>query len=361
MEIANRPFSPARVDALDGLRGIAIVMVMVFHSGATSLDGGYLGVDLFFVLSGFLISALLVSEFDRHGRVRMGYFYLRRLLRLAPALLLMLLVFAAWVPLAFPHDHQPFHMWYQWEDCLIALAYLANWARALDIHSLDFLGHTWSLSIEEQFYLLWPWILLAMLRYRLPRGAVVVVALLLALAAWYVRLRLLESGASMMRLYNGLDTRADGLMIGSAAGIAVVSGLLSRQQRWLQCLLSVAAPLALVWIGWWMVNIVWTDPRLYRWLFFSVEVAAVVIVLALYFEASAWFNRMFTMRWLVWVGSISYGLYLWHYPIFRALMMADYDHPTVLWLGGAAALVAASLSYYGLESPCLRLKQRLHG
>ena len=129
---------------LDGLRGTAILSVMAYHAQTPFFRGGFIGVDIFFVLSGFLISSLLVSEFDRCNAVSLKNFYMRRLLRLAPALIGLLVIFCVASSLFLSAQKANSN----YIDSLIALAYLSNWARALSIHPPDFLGHTWSLSIE---------------------------------------------------------------------------------------------------------------------------------------------------------------------------------------------------------------------
>lgn len=169
------------------------------------LQGGYLGVDVFFVLRGFLITTLIVEEFDRAGSVSLKNFYIRRILRLAPALIALLTVYCI-VSLVTLSENLARK---NYLEALITAAYLSNWARAFSIHPPDFLGHTWSLSIEEQFYMLWPILLLGLLRWIRRRSHVVLIAVALALVAGIERVLLAMAGATSERLYNGLDTRAD--------------------------------------------------------------------------------------------------------------------------------------------------------
>ena len=210
---------------LDGLRGAAILSVMAFHAHASFMKGGYIGVDIFFVLSGFLITSLLVSEYDRYGSVSLKNFYMRRVVRLAPALIILLLVFCldSFLFLSGKKANN------NYVDSLISLFYLSNWARAFSLHPPDYLGHTWSLSIEKQFYFVWPILLLNFLRFFNSRKLIVLITISIALLAWMLRVYLQIKGATMERLYNGLDTRADALMVGCAIGVAYSSGMFNKQ------------------------------------------------------------------------------------------------------------------------------------
>jgi peptidoglycan/LPS O-acetylase OafA/YrhL len=207
------------VPALDGLRGLAVVVVMIYHAAPELLPGGFLGVELFFVLSGFLITSLLLKEHDRSG-IQLGRFYMRRALRLTPALIVMLasVVLLSWVALSGDAFRNTV------SDAAFSLTYIFNWVRASDPGRSSFLGHTWSLCIEEQFYLLWPLLLPAITmigrRDRLTERLLVAVA---AIVLWRM---VLSNFASPMRIYNGLDTRADGLLLGCALGAAIHDGRL---------------------------------------------------------------------------------------------------------------------------------------
>src|SRR5438874_2564773 len=141
--------------ALDGLRAVAVLAVFGFHATSSGVPGGYVGVDLFFVLSGFLITSLLLEERVRTGRVRLSWFYARRFLRLAPALVALLLCYVLCYGL-WKGDRWPTAL----KSAGLAAVYLSNWARSLGVNDMGWVGHTWSLSVEEQFYLLWPPLLL---------------------------------------------------------------------------------------------------------------------------------------------------------------------------------------------------------
>ena len=167
----STPGSPllSHIAALDGLRGLAILSVMFFHAtlsraNAPRPSGGFLGVDVFFVLSGFLITALLLKEWDQKGSIALGSFYARRALRLLPALFVLMAVILL-VPGVFYLSQRP------WWDAMVAAAYATNWVRAFG-GDIGFFGHTWSLTIEEQFYVIWPLLLVGLLRLRVRRRAI---------------------------------------------------------------------------------------------------------------------------------------------------------------------------------------------
>ena len=346
--------------ALDGIRGLAVAGVMLSHAaaGAPHLQGGAVGVDAFFVLSGFLITSILVREYDDNaGRISMRRFYARRVLRLGPALIALLLTILAgsWLFLdrAGARDNTI--------DVLITLFYATNWARAFQLHAPNLLGHTWSLSIEEQFYILWPMVLLLLLRRVRSRLHVVYLLGAAALGSWGLRAWMAWHGATVWRLYDGLDTRADSLLVGCALGVFLASGLLQEEDRpalakWLKRLAPVSVAV-FAWITW---SVTWKSPSLYYWLMAVVEVLVVLMILQIYTSERSPTATLLSLRPLVWTGSISYGLYLWHFPIY-AVLRATGRGPRGMVAGTILTFAIAALSYYALERPILRLKQRLRG
>jgi len=162
-------FRLTQLASLDGLRGIAILAVML--NNARYLPGGFLGVDIFFVLSGFLITALLLQEWQRTGTIRLGAFYARRALRLLPALFALLAVILL-APGLFYLAAPP------WKDAAIAALYATNWVNAFGLRNMVILDHTWSLTVEEQFYVLWPPLVLALLALRVRRRWILAMVLL---------------------------------------------------------------------------------------------------------------------------------------------------------------------------------------
>ena len=244
-------------------------------------------------------------------------------------------------------------------DMLISLFYMSNWARAFNIHPPDYLGHTWSLSIEEQFYLFWPFILLMLLRTFKNRWFIVSIAFSMALFSWYLRVYLMENGAYLERIFNGLDTRADGLMMGCALGVIISSNLLGNEiSRLLAKYLRILNPiliLALIYIS---TNITWINKQMYYWFFFDVGFITALLILHLFLNKNTIVHKILSMRWIVWVGSISYGLYLWHYPIYRTMDSLGYGDIEMLVYGTCISFIFSTFSYYIIEKPILKLKKK---
>jgi len=350
------------VPALDGLRGLAVLLVLLSHTqvlvpggptGVSIIDnvfrGGFLGVDLFFVLSGFLISALLLGEESQSGRVRFGAFYARRALRLLPALIALLAVHVMYVLIAgLPTTTE-------WPTVWSALFYYFNWQFVWNFQKINSdLGHLWSLSIEEQFYILWPIVLMFGLSIR--RGALAASSLLIStIAVVSIRRHVMwDDGVACLILFMRTDTRIDALLIG-----ALLASVWVRR-----CTPSRGVPQA-AWIS--VAGLVLClgfvkpeDSFLYRGGFTLVATLFAVLVLAVIDRAWSG-GRFFTMKPLRAIGKVSYGLYLWHLPVFFAFQRHAGSWPPALRLTGAVGVTASLtlLSWYLIERPALRLKDRL--
>jgi peptidoglycan/LPS O-acetylase OafA/YrhL len=335
---------------LDGVRGVAILLVLLYHSGCPYTVGGAVGVDLFFVLSGFLITTTLLEERRARGQFSFARFYARRFLRLAPALLLLVAIYCA-ISLVLS-DNPTHHLL----DALFVVGYVSNWTRALGIDRPALLGHTWSLSIEEQFYLLWPPCLA--LLYRYIRSTLCNVGFLLAAVVAVMMLRpiLLAAGVTPERIYNGLDTRADLLLLGCALAVGASAGMV-RPVRDPVCGPALSL-IACVGIATFAVLTHWRDAFMLAWGYSVMGLLSTLLVLQCLGDANNSINRLLRLGPLVWVGKLSYGLYLWHYPI-MAVMVARRDDWRIVALGGGlASVLIATASYYLVERPCLRLKRR---
>jgi peptidoglycan/LPS O-acetylase OafA/YrhL len=332
--------------------------VLAFHTGAGWAAGGFLGVDLFFVLSGFLISGLLVAEWERRQQVSLRRFYARRALRLLPAVLVLCAVLLIIGPVATGVDARNA----LWKGVAGTVFYFANWQQAFGLLPLfQLTDHTWSLAIEEQFYLVWPPVLLLTLtwarRRRLdPITAAITVALALAAASALLRLALWHGAASVDRLYYGTDTRADSLLIGAGLGLAFATGRLA----WGRRLLPALAPWALIGILVIFGFVHREDPALYLGGLTAIAALGAIVIGGVALAPDSPVGRLLALPQLVAIGRISYGIYLWHWPIFR------YLHEAELGLGWwetqlvriAVTLGVATTSFFVVERPLLRLRHR---
>jgi peptidoglycan/LPS O-acetylase OafA/YrhL len=327
--------------ALDGLRGIAVLLVMAGHFEVVGFRrGGIVGVTIFFALSGFLITALLAEEHERSGRARLGRFYLRRAYRLLPALVVFVAAASLYEAARGATDHLV-------RNAGASLFYVANWV-AIDAGGFGKFGHVWSLSVEEQFYLLWPAVLLATLAVVKDTRRAAFVALAGAVACGAVRLALAESGSSFDRILFGTDTRGDALLLGCFIALLFVSGT-----RWL-AMPSAAVGAALVVFA--LVSTLDSTTKLAVLL--AVMAVGSALLVAGLASAPRW--PVLELPALVWVGRISYGLYLWHF-LFTTVAKQGDGIVRVASVTAAAALTfaAAALSYRFVERPFLVRKQRL--
>jgi len=346
------PFRLGYRPALDGLRGIAIIAVLAVHThhifGWSILKGGNAGVDIFFVLSGFLITALLLDEWQGNGVISLKGFYWRRVLRLVPALLVLLASLYLFADVFLPASEAGDTR----RSIPVAFFYASDFALAFFQLRLGALQHTWSLAIEEHFYLVWPLFLIATLRLGASRKRLVVITLSLAIASAVHRAVLYQLGALPVRTYYGIDTRADALLIGCATAMCVSWGFLRGPN-----LKPLVVP-AIVLIIAVMIATNYASPFMHLGGFTLLATAAAVVVAWVVIGPSSYLRGFLEYAPLVWVGQISYGLYLWHYPIFKASSLLRLSWPLHLLVALTATLTVTCLSYYLVERPALRLKGR---
>jgi len=323
------------VGALDGLRGVAIAAVLLYH--AYGLPGGYLGVDLFFVLSGFLITALLLEEHQSRGGISLRDFYLRRARRLLPAglagIVIGEVILVVGFGLAGRLDRQllagPF-----------AALYVENLAHFLHPPVILTLGHYWSLSQEEQFYFLWPPLLALLLRRRIPTRwlvgglSVVIVAVIAHRASL--------AGAAWWRTYYAPDSRADGILLGCLLAVVWKAGLVPRGRFW-----HVAGPVALAgYIA--DLALVEHSSAASAWYGITVaNVTAALMVASIVLAPRAPLSRLLSFAPARWLGLISYGLYVWG----SIVGVVTGTHGITLVI---LCLTVACLSYRYLERPFRR-------
>jgi peptidoglycan/LPS O-acetylase OafA/YrhL len=321
--------------ALDGLRGVAILCVVLYH--VRLLKNGFLGVDIFFVLSGFLITLLLIQE-GSAGRINLRWFYWRRALRLMPALVVYVAICGIVAVFYLPWATVTKQM-------LAALTYTTNIVRLSGGTGSTYFGHTWSLSIEEQFYLLWPPLVAVACHYR-RLGAAVGVAVGGSLAAIGLRQYLWEGLHSAARLYFALDTRLDAILLGALAAFTL--GRL-RPSRWY----GVVALLASLWILLCVTLVDWNLATLYLKASVFINLGVVAIVLGVLLAPSGIVATALSTPPLVWLGRLSYSLYLWHFAVIFGFLPTA---PTAWQITVSVAFAAASFAF--VERPMLRLKQK---
>ncbi|MBO9522840.1 MAG: acyltransferase [Nocardioidaceae bacterium] len=303
---------------LDGLRGVAILLVVLSHLGVKRLEFlGGVGVTVFFTLSGFLITALLLSEHDRAGRISMHGFYRRRFFRLAPAFLLMLAVV---VPIEYALTGAAPYWW-------TTVAEIGNWISATKgPASLNMLHHTWSLAIEEQFYLAWPLVLWGVSR-RFGRRGVVVLAvsgIVLSLVA--------ALSTDGYRLGFGTDTNASSLLAGCLLAVMMVGNRIRIAPRWTMPVVAVVVLVAFN-AGWWTQHVL-------------IPGATVLVI----WTVSTRSSRLLMAKPLIGAGRISYGWYLWNFP--AAMLALSYGVSMVV--AAVVSLGVALASWRYVEQPILR-------
>lgn len=309
--------------ALDGLRALSVIAVILYHAGIQWIPGGFIGVEVFFVVSGFLITSLMIDEQHVSGKVSLKQFWIRRARRLLPALFTMLIASLVAVTF-FAKDSAPDFR----QDVLPALGYFSNWWQIYFVdtpyfaaNSLPMLRHLWSLAVEEQWYVLWPIVFVFVLgNKRIPRWISAVVIGLLA-AAVMVGTALAFAADNETRinfLYLSTITRSSGLLLGAALACiwrpwkkAVV-----RFARVRSGLADVLALVALAALGYISAFIHVADEQLYRGGLAAATVASAVIIAVVVRSGTSLVKRVLSIPLLVEIGRRSYGLYLWHWPIF---------------------------------------------
>jgi peptidoglycan/LPS O-acetylase OafA/YrhL len=336
---------------LDGLRGLAVTIVILAHAGFSYPHSGGVGVDIFFVLSGFLITSILSAEIRQTGSICFRDFYIRRALRLFPCLIVATSIFAGFVVL---NQH-----FLPIKVLLITLTYTSNWARAIFGTDMMSLNQTWSLAIEEQYYLLWPWVVMVLerkIKSALSKGQVL---LMLALALALYR-ALMVGTYSSSRIYFALDTHMDGLVLGSALSYLLNSlrdpeGLPKSIAKWLS---YVAAPLSVAALLLTMYLLTWNSPWM-GWIgFFLTACASAFIISDICDNPRSPLARILSFSPIVYIGRISYGIYLLHivtYDIVDHFFPGQFSYRMAL-LKIAASVIVAACSYHIIEKPFLNLK-----
>jgi peptidoglycan/LPS O-acetylase OafA/YrhL len=349
-----------RAPGLDGVRALAVLVVIGFHEGASGLPGGFLGVDIFFVLSGFLITDLLVSGYDRTGRMDLAGFWIRRARRLLPALAVMLVVVTAAATVIEARQEASLRL-----ALLAAATYTSNWYQIL--HHVPYfaaagqaaapppLDHLWSLAIEEQFYLVWPLVVWCLILRLTARRARVTCALAGAAVSALAMALLYTPGRDPSAVYYATDTHASALLIGAALALACPLRTLMAVPDAQSRRLDIGGIVGLAGLAWAAGHFSGGDPVVYpAGLLLAALAAAALIAAAAGNGVIAAITSWPPLRW---IGVRSYGIYLWHWPVI-ALGVA-LAGPTAgapwLWLAETGVtIVVAAASWRFIETPIMR-------
>jgi len=317
----TRPMRGARLPylpGLDGLRAVAVMAVLLYHGEVAQLEGGFLGVEVFFVISGYLITALLLAERKNSGSIDLGRFWIRRARRLLPALFLLLAVTAVLAVVFLPDEVASLR-----GDIVSAFAYVANWNFIFTAKSYfeqtgrpSLVKHLWSLAVEEQFYLIWPVLFTVGMR-KLGRKGLLYAVLAGAVLSTVLMAVLFDPNGDPSRVYYGTDTRAAGLLVGVALAFVWSPWRLHRNiTRSAVVVLDAAGAVGLVLLGLMLMNTGEFESALYRGGFLRLSLVT-ALVIAVVVHPAAHLGSLLGIRPLRWIGLRSYGIYLWHWPVFQ--------------------------------------------
>ncbi|MFT4087726.1 MAG: acyltransferase family protein [Gordonia sp. (in: high G+C Gram-positive bacteria)] len=338
---------------LDGIRALAVTFVLLYHLGVPGFGGGLLGVGVFFTLSGFLITSLLISTRQRTGGLGLRTFWIRRARRLMPAVILVLAATLVTTAIVLPDKLTT----YSWQ-ALTALFYVNNWYNVGSSTSYfdrfaapSPLSHMWSLSIEEQFYIFWPLILAALFIAVKRRMFITLITLAMALGSFYLLATLAAPGFDNTRVYEGTDTRAGGLLLGAALAFwwPARKHHVEGGRRWIVEVLGLAGLAVVVYL---VCTTGDNSLGLYHWGLLVLTFATMAVLAAAVTPATL-VARFLSLPPLRWIGERSYGIYLWHMPVVAFLPMAVRSESLIFGalLCTAVTLILATLSWRYIEDP----------
>ncbi|MBF0196819.1 MAG: acyltransferase [Planctomycetes bacterium] len=327
------------VPSLDGLRGVACLFVLFFHAGFKWAKGGFIGVDIFFVLSGFLITSILLKELESKSKIDIKRFFFNRALRLLPVLYVTVFGYLLLVLISAENS---ISRWYATGEAMNCVLFLSNLPWRMPGYNTLF-SHSWSLSVEWQFYLIWPFLLI--LIYKLPSFFMRIICVCLLMMVF-----------PLLRIYNPsfLPMRMEGLLLGCFMAL-----LLRRDPKALRMTTATSLPaLFCVLLLLYVVHHVHiSHPPFHVNGYILVSLCSFVIIASLLSEGPSLLKRLFEFPFFCFIGKISYGLYLIHYPIFR-MMKYKFSYETIMLVGGGVSILLATLSYYLMEKPLLSKYKR---
>lgn len=357
---------PSHLPSLDGIRALAVLAVIASHLPVLLsyqhptpwpwlnkfISGGFLGVDVFFVLSGFLITSLLLKEHSRFGQIKLSHFFARRALRLFPALYLLLAIdFLIAI-------YEKTSLSGQWNITWATVLYLNNWYfvwPSLRNGPADFqtnLGHLWSLSVEEQFYLVWPIVIFLIMKLKKVKTFLTIFVVVLMTLVAIRRTMLWHDNNFYLEILIRTDARLDSLLMGAL--LAVCFRYIQVSTKMLRWGAYASLPV--------FVLIAYQGPESPFFYTIGFTIVAMLAFIMIYAAVEqAWgINRILEHKWLTFIGQISYGLYLWHFVVFTFLSKHFFVGPRVMRISVGLLITFAItlLSWFFVEKPFLRLKNR---
>jgi peptidoglycan/LPS O-acetylase OafA/YrhL len=344
--------------AVDGLRALAVLAVLFYHAGYSWMPGGFLGVEVFFVISGYLVTSLLLSEYRREGGIDLRRFWRRRFWRLYPATFVAVVATMVYTAVFLPGELAGLR-----DDALGALLFGSNWQQLVSDGSYfsefgrpPLVRHFWSLAVEWQFYLVWPLVALGALRWT-GRGGLAALAVAVGAGSTVLMAVLSAPGGDPSRVYYGTDTRLGGLMAGALLATTWSNSAVAHLRAWQVRVLEGAGAVGLAALVFAAVTVHELDDRLYRGGFAAVAALTALVLLSATNVAARWTQCVLGTGPLRWVGLRSYSLYLWHWPVFMVTRPGsdiDLAEGWLIPLRFGLAFVLAEVSYRFVEEPFRR-------
>lgn len=323
-----------RNSAIDGVRALAAIAVLCFHTRMVGFRAGFFGVDIFFVLSGFLITSILAREIDKTGHIAFGHFYLRRLLRLAPPLLVVVIAYVVLAPYLFTNESA-----WRWSDAAISMFYVSDYSLAF-WHVPHILAFTWSLSVEEHYYLLWPLALLVVMRAPAKRRIFIMLVLFALATVW--RSYVYYVSNDWMQTYFRFDSHLTGLLLGGLIALLPEKKFM-HQARVIFLLGAVGIMICLLVLKSF-------QPIVMLGGFTAVEISAAFVIFALSRDQYMIGAKLLSVPPLPFLGLISYAIYLWHYPI-AVLLRSHLSRIPLTFATLGLSIILATVSYFCIERP----------
>jgi peptidoglycan/LPS O-acetylase OafA/YrhL len=357
-------FSLGKRPPLTGIRALALIPVVVYHSNYSWFPGSWISLQVFFVLSGFLITSLLAAEARRHDRISLKRFYSRRIVRLYPPMLLTVILLAVYS--SFVHVTNASSR--LWGDALAALFYYYNWREAFGHGAfLGYFGVCWSLAIEEQFYIIWAVLMVVAVavHHRRLAYSIAVFGVIYGVIARMLFVESSTFGPTVYeRIYNGFDTRADALFLGCLLGLLANDGWLSNWAPWARRTLSVAGTFGFLCLAW-ATTQSFSLFATATYVYFLATAASVALIAHFVVSPASWLSRFAGLKPIVFVGNISYTIYLIHLPVYFAIMKYGPKvhigsfHWVLRWILCLILIgTIATLSWFTIEKPLQRWRDR---